>query len=392
MKKITVILFFLTFMLISQGNLVSSEGLNYSINKASVSNYDGFDLTISDNGLVYNFENVSSINDVYRVVSTTDLTIVSIIFNLTGTTVFTASSVSSTNAPEKTIGDLFLIVDNDVSKVSGVGSIHSNVYDLTITLTQGKHVITLAYLGKDDTEGFVYTHDTIRVEISNTNDFSDWQYKTTTVGMNIVDSYVVGKEISGQLAYYSQGWDDWFPNNTFPKEISLDDYTIDGDDNLNIDISMNSTGSDAFQSSTSYFGTEGHLFYFDSEGLHKYNDAEFDVVFCDELGNNIGLVLFREAGIFSKSWYPYNDCDWEGLDDLSNFPSDVIASFDFSPEVLTLPFSLDGDVITSDTASDTTSDITDEPTETTPVLDLPFPGLYLLGGFIVIAIIRRKNK
>ena len=105
----TVVLLFFTFVLITQCNYVSSEVSNYAINKAGISNYVGYNLTISDYGLVYNYENASSVNDVYRVVSDTELTIVSIIFDLTGTTDFTASSIFSTNNPEKTIGDLFSI-------------------------------------------------------------------------------------------------------------------------------------------------------------------------------------------------------------------------------------------------------------------------------------------
>jgi hypothetical protein len=365
-------------------------------------------------------------------VSQTDLTFVRILFNVSGTTDLTPSSISSIHTQNETLGDLFLIVNEDVSKVTGLGTL-TDVYDYRIPLPTGKYVITLAYLGKDDTAGFVYAYDTINVEISDVDNFSDWSYSESQVKIHTTDHYKAYTEIHKQLAYWEAGYSNYYPNNTFEEDIALDNIYADENNIINIDISYDSTGSDAFQIDESFLAREGHLFFYDSNGIHLYDKDQLTTfVNCNEISNSMGLILFREAGVLSTDWSSIYD-DWEEL----GINDNIEASIDFDPEMFSLEdvqsFIVEtttdtdtsdtdtsdtdtSDTVTSDTdtsdtdtsdtdtsdtdTSDTdTSDTDTSDTDTTsskpsdtPAFEFPFEFYYLICGLIILPILRRKMK
>ena len=418
MNKKTYVLLFLTFILIVQNNYVISQDANNSINNTSVSNYDGFNVTVY--GVMQGVTNISSTNEVYRIVSQTDITFVRILLNVSGSTDLTPSSISSTRTQNTTLGDLFLIVNGEITKVTGLGSL-TDVYDYRIPFPAGKYVITFAYLGKDDYDGFVYAYDTVKVEISDVDNFSDWTYNGSLVKINPVDHYQPATVVNKQLAYWEAGWGEFYPNNTFVGDISLDAVYTDIEDVTNLDISYNSTGSDSFQNEGSFIGTEGHLFYYDSEGIHPYVEGQLvDLISCNEISNPLGLILFREAGVLSTEWSIYEYYDWETL----NLYDSIKASIDFDPEVFSIDDLQDStitetttditdtsdtdtsDTDTSDTDTsdtDTSESSTSVPVETTPEttrttpndtpgLNLPFEFVYLVSALIILPILRRKMK
>jgi hypothetical protein len=281
-----------------------------------------------------------------------------------------------------TVGQLYTIIDGvaEVESLAAYGDRND------ITLSQGDHVVTFLYVGKDEADGFLWASETIHIRVAKSEDAINklgyFSVPLTTTITDAADTMITaGTKLEAEVltwffeseAFGVPFWirdNLWAPTGDLTIKYGKDpanptqDLVLSDDSEINVaspdtvlDISgsVNSSGFEGYQMSGSWDVTKGHYFLMDAFGVRPLADATTAALFTtdaivegSELAKTyVGVLVLSEYGLQVDEWcdtglpvtgFPTGGeagicySDWEYVQQTSDAVVAFDASFDFVHE------------------------------------------------------------
>jgi hypothetical protein len=282
----------------------------------------------------------------YITSDTGTLNLITLKTNITGYTCWGSCSDTSlaTSDGQLTVGQLLLIVDGIVSNVgSGFMSPSGAAVGL---IGAGSHVITIMYVGQDETDGLQYATDTIIVRVGTSETaLGDYATVTAPFSSTVTDVAVAGHNITANVAYYDEGWSSWTQEDQFSPEA---DVTVDVgttvdvgslpvqtffnfDKSIKFNGEINSSGFNGNQIDGTWDSTVGNVFVVDGVGVHPLSTTTSITLTNTLYSSNpevisstfVGLLVLADYGQFIKSTVDFPSwqapfADFSGLNSVVN--------------------------------------------------------------------------